>query len=54
MSTTSKRTPARKTCRTEWVDRWTPPKPLASQRVLERSSTATPLCAAPSRVCWWR
>ena len=36
MSTASKRTPARKAYRTEWVDRWRPPKPLASQRVLEK------------------
>ncbi len=36
MSTTSKRTPARKAYRTEWVDRWRPPKPLVSQRVLEK------------------
>lgn len=36
MSTASKRIPARKAYRTEWVDRWRPPKPLASQRVLEK------------------
>ena len=28
MSTASKRASARKTYRTEWVDRWSPPKPL--------------------------
>ena len=36
MSTAYKRTPARKAYRTEWVERWRPPKPLASQRVLEK------------------
>ena len=36
MSTASKRTPARKAYRTEWVDRWRPPKPLVGQRVLEK------------------
>ena len=36
MSTASKRTPARKAYRTEWVERWRPPKPLVGQRVLEK------------------
>lgn len=36
MSTTSKRIPARKTYRTEWVERWCPPKPLVSLTPIEK------------------
>ena len=36
MSTTSKRTPARKTYRTEWVERWCPPKPLVGVHPIEK------------------
>jgi len=36
MSTASKRTSARKTYRTEWVDRWSPPKPLVGLQAIEK------------------
>ena len=36
MSTASKRNSARKTYRTEWVDRWTPPKPLVGLQAIEK------------------
>ena len=36
MSTASKRASARKTYRTEWVDRWTPPKPLVGLQAIEK------------------
>ena len=36
MSTSAKRTPARKTYRTEWVERWSPPKPLVGLQVIEK------------------
>jgi len=36
MSTTSQRNPARKTYRTEWVERWTPPKPLVGLQAIEK------------------
>lgn len=36
MSTASKRASARKTYRTEWVDRWSPPKPLVGLQAIEK------------------
>jgi len=36
MSTASKRASARKSYRTEWVDRWTPPKPLVGLQPIEK------------------
>lgn len=36
MSTASKRNSARKTYRTEWVDRWSPPKPLVGLQAIEK------------------
>ena len=36
MSTASKRASARKTYRTEWVDRWSPPKPLVTLTPIEK------------------
>ena len=36
MSTTSKRTPARKAYRTEWVERWCPPKPLVTLTPIDK------------------
>ena len=36
MSTAPKRASARKTYRTEWVDRWTPPKPLVGLQAIEK------------------
>ncbi len=36
MSTASKRARARQTYRTEWVDRWSPPKPLVGLQAIER------------------
>lgn len=37
MSTPLKKTPARRTTyRTEWVDRWTPPKPLVGLQAIEK------------------
>lgn len=36
MSTAFKRPAARKTYRTEWVDRWTPPKPLVGLQAIEK------------------
>lgn len=36
MSTAPKRASARKTYRTEWVDRWSPPKPLVGLQAIEK------------------
>lgn len=36
MSTASKRASARKTCRTEWVERWSPPKPMVGLQAIEK------------------
>ena len=36
MSTASKRASARNTYRTEWVDRWSPPKPLVGLQAIEK------------------
>ena len=36
MSTASKGVSARKTYRTEWVDRWSPPKPLVGLQAIEK------------------
>ena len=36
MSTASKRIPARKAYRTEWVDRWCPPKPLVTLTPIDK------------------
>jgi hypothetical protein len=36
MSTAFKRASARKTYRTEWVDRWSPPKPLVGLQAIEK------------------
>ena len=36
MSTAPKRASARKTYRTEWVDRWSPPKPLVTLTPIEK------------------
>ena len=36
MSTASKRASARKTYRTEWVNRWSPPKPLVGLQAIEK------------------
>lgn len=35
MSTASKRASARKTCRTEWVERWSPPKSMVGLQAIE-------------------
>ncbi len=37
MSTAFKRPAALKTYRTEWVDRWTPPKPLVGLQAIEKA-----------------
>jgi len=36
MSTASRRPAARKAYRTEWVERWMPPKPLVGQQAIEK------------------
>lgn len=36
MSTAFKRASARKTTRTEWVERWSPPKPLVGLQAIEK------------------
>jgi len=36
MSTASKRASGRNTYRTEWVDRWSPPKPLVGLQAIEK------------------
>lgn len=36
MSTASKRIPVRKAYRTEWVERWSPPKPLVGVHPIEK------------------
>jgi len=36
MSAAPKRTSARKTYRIEWVERWTPPKPLVGLQAIEK------------------
>ena len=47
MSTASKRASARKTYRTEWVDRWSPPKPLVGLQAIEKVLNRHTFVSAP-------
>jgi len=47
MSTASKSVSARKTYRTEWVDRWSPPKPLVGLQAVEKVLNRHTFLACP-------
>jgi hypothetical protein len=47
MSAASKRTPARKPYRTEWVERWSPPKPLVGLQAIEKVLNRHTLLVCP-------